>query len=69
MKTNGSPHPGISVHNIRVGGGAAGFLFAVGSMLVLLLGVPALRWFFVGAIVLGFGIAVALRLVHKHHSN
>jgi len=69
MKINGSPHPGISVHNIRVGGGAAGFLFAACTMLVFLLGVPALRWFFVGSIALGLGIAVALRLVHKHNSN
>ncbi len=69
MKTNGSPHPGISMHNIRVGGGAAGFLFVAGSMLVFFLGIPAIRWFLVGSIVLGSGIAVALRLLHKHDSN
>ena len=69
MKTDGSVHPGISIHNIQVGGGIVGFVFAFGSILVFLLGVPALRWFCMGSIALGLGVAVALPLFHKYSSR
>ena len=69
MKTSDSLHPGISVHHIQVGGGVAGSLVAIVSMLIFLVGVPALRYFLVGAIAIGSGIAIALRLVHQHNSR
>jgi hypothetical protein len=62
MTTNGSLHPGIS-------GGAAGLLFAVGSILVFLLGIPAMRWFLVGSGALGVGVAGGLWLFHRHFSS
>src|ERR1700722_2824698 len=53
MTTNGSLHPGISMHKLPISGGAVGLLFAVGSMLVFLLGIPAMGWFLVGSGALG----------------
>jgi hypothetical protein len=57
------------MHKLPVSGGAVGLLFAVGSMLVFLLGIPAMRWFLVGSIALGLGVAAGLWLFHKHFSN
>jgi hypothetical protein len=65
METNGSLHPGINFHKLPVSGGAAGLLFAVGSTLIFLFGIPMVRWFLGGAVVLGLGVAGVLRLFHK----
>jgi hypothetical protein len=57
----GHPHPGITMHRIRIGGGIAGFIFAAGSVLIFLLGIPAF-WGFLGlALVAGTGVALLLR--------
>jgi hypothetical protein len=57
----GHPHPGITMHRLKVGGGFAGFIFAAGSVLIFLLGIPAF-WVFLGlAIVAGTGVALILR--------
>lgn len=57
----GYPHPGISMHRMKVGGGVAGFIFAAGSVLIFLLGIPAF-WAFLGlALVAGLGFALFLR--------
>ncbi len=59
--TTDGPHPGITMHRLRVGGGVAGFIFAVGSVLIFLLGIPAF-WLFLGiALVAGTVIALILR--------
>ena len=60
-----TPNPQINVSKIPGGGGFAGFLFAVISMLIFLIGIPRLRVFFPAAILLGCGIAVVLRLVRR----
>ena len=58
---DGHPHPGITMHRLKVGGGFAGFIFAAGSVLIFLLGIPAF-WAFLGlAIGAGAGIALILR--------
>jgi hypothetical protein len=59
-------YPRIDMSHIRVGGGVAGFIFTAGSVYIFLVGVPALRWFFVWAIVAGAFISIALGLFHKH---
>ena len=57
----GHPHPGISMHRMKTGGGMAGFIFAAGSVLIFLLGIPAF-WGFLGlALVGGTGVALFLR--------
>lgn len=58
-------HPGISMHKLPIGGGIAGLVFAVGSMGIFLIGIPAL-WYFLGlALVLGIGIAVVLHFTDR----
>jgi hypothetical protein len=48
---------------IPVGGGIAGAIFAVGSMAIFLTGIPAVRYIFPAAIVLGGGVALILHFV------
>ena len=55
------PGPQINVSKIVAGGGIAGAIFAVTSILILLFGIPALWYFLPAAFVLGFGVALLLR--------
>ncbi len=57
--------PEISIHRIPVGGGAAGLIFAVGSCLIFLIGIPALRWFLLGAVAIGSAVGGVLWRWHK----
>lgn len=58
---DGHPHPGISMHRLKIGGGVAGFIFAIGSVLIFLLGIPAF-WGFLGlALIAGACLALLLR--------
>jgi hypothetical protein len=63
--TESAPTPQINVSKIPGGTGIAGALFAIGSMLIFLFGVPRIRFFFVAAILLGCGIAVVLRFIRR----
>jgi hypothetical protein len=54
----GHPHPGITMHRLRVGGNVGGFIFAIGVVLICLVGIPTL-WFFLALAVVG-GLAIAL---------
>lgn len=63
------PHPGISVHRIPVGSGIMGFLFAAGSMLIFLVGIPGLWVFLGGAVALGVGFAFVLRLLDRRDAK
>ena len=60
-----SPNPQINVSKIPGGGGIAGALFAFGSMLIFLVGIPRLRLFLLAAIVLGCGVALILRFIRR----
>jgi hypothetical protein len=53
------------MHKLKVGGGAAGLIFTIGSMAVFLIGLPGLWYFLALAIALGAGISVVLRLIHR----
>ena len=61
----GSPNPQINASKIPGGGGIAGALFAFGSMLIFLIGIPRLRVFLLAAIILGCGVALILRFVRR----
>jgi hypothetical protein len=63
------PHPGISMHKLPVGGGFIGLLFAAGSALIFLLGLPALWCFVAFSTALGIGIAVLMHIVTTHRSE
>jgi len=59
------PHLVISMHRVSVGGDLHGLVFAVGSVLIFLLAIPALWYVVGGALVVGLVIAAVLQLVHK----
>jgi hypothetical protein len=58
-----TPSPEINMAKIPGGAGVAGAIFAVGSMVVFLIGIPALRYIFPSAIALGCGIATVLHFI------
>ena len=60
-------HPGINFSYLRVDGDLGGFIFAAGSVIALVAGVPAFRPFFFGAVGGGALLAAALVLWHEHH--
>lgn len=60
------PYTEINMSHIRVGGGVMGFLFAASTAYIFVVGIPAVRWFFLGAVATGFAIAIALRLFHQY---
>jgi hypothetical protein len=60
-------HSGITMHAIKVGGCVAGAIFTVGMMAIVLIGVPAAKWFFLASLV--GGVAVFLLLRSFRHSS
>ena len=53
-------HPGINFSNLVVGGDFGGCVFAAGSIVAVLIGLPGLVPFYVGSILLGVVFACAL---------
>jgi hypothetical protein len=64
MKTE-KPHPGITLHQIKVGGGLMGLVFTVGTAAIFLGAIPALWVPLLGSLVCGIGIALVLRRIHR----
>ena len=60
-----SPHRGITMHQMPVGGNIPGVIFAVGSALIFLLAIPALWYVVVAAFAAGLVIAAILQIVHR----
>jgi len=60
--------PQINMSKIVVGGGLAGALFAGGSMLIFLAGIPLIRLMFPAAILLGCALAM-LRHFTRHERS
>jgi hypothetical protein len=60
--------PQINLSKIPVGGGIAGAIFALGSMLIFLLGIPVLRYVFPAAVVLGLAVALILHFA-RHETT
>ena len=58
-------HPGITMHNLPVGGGFAGLVFAAGSALIFLVGFPSLWYFLALSVALGIGLALAFRIASR----
>lgn len=61
------PHPGIRIDSIPVNGWV-GVVFALGVMLVFLIGSPAVRWFFVLSLPSGLLVGGALHFLHHLRS-
>lgn len=62
---NSTPHRGITMHRLPVGGNFPGILFAVGSVLIFLLAIPALWVVTVAALAAGLVIAALLQVMHR----
>ena len=62
-------HPGINFSCLRVEGNLGGLIFAAGSVIALVAGVPAFRPFFFGALGGGLLLAAALVLWHERHRD
>ena len=61
--TQDTQSPQINVSSIKAEGGIAGTIFTLASMLIFLIGIPALRYFLPAAIVLGLGVALAIHFI------
>jgi hypothetical protein len=61
----GAPRPQINVSRIPGGGGIAGAMFAVICTLILLIGIPAVRYFLPAAIALGCVVALVMRSIRN----
>ena len=55
--------PQINVSKIEAGGGIAGTIFTLASMLIFLIGIPALRYFLPAAILLGLVVALVIHFI------
>jgi len=62
---NYDPHPGISMHQIRVGGGFAGLLFTIACSVIFLGRVPVVRYFLAMSLVAGIAFAAVLTRRHR----
>ena len=60
---DGNASPQINLSKIPAGGGGAGSIFAVGSLLIFVVGSPALRYFLPAAILLGGAVALIIHFV------
>jgi len=59
-----SPHRGIDMHRLPVGGDFPGLVFAVGTALIFLIALPALWYLVVGALAVGLVIAAVLQVIY-----
>jgi hypothetical protein len=59
-----SPHLGIDMHRLPIGGDIPGLVFAVGCSLIFLIAVPALWYLEVGALAVGLLVAATLQIIH-----
>ncbi|MGA2882670.1 MAG: hypothetical protein ABSG13_27270 [Bryobacteraceae bacterium] len=58
-----TPRPQINASKLLVGGEIIGAIFAIGTMLIFLTGIPILRYVFAVAVVLGCIVALVLRFI------
>lgn len=63
------PHPGITMHKLTVGGEFAGLVFAVGTVLIFVFGLPALWYFVAFSLAFGVGIAILLHVLNVGGEN
>jgi hypothetical protein len=62
-------HPGINFSCLRVGGDLGGLVFTAGSVVALVAGLSAARWFFLGALAGGLLVAGVLIAWHERHPS
>jgi hypothetical protein len=62
-------HPGINFSSMDVGGDLGGLVFAAGSVVAVLIGLPWIAPMYLASVVCGAGVAVLLFEWHEHHSS
>ena len=60
-------HPGINFSKLEVGGDIGGLVFAAGSVVAVLIGLPSIAPLYLGSIVCGAGLAVLIFEWHQRH--
>ncbi len=60
-------HPGITMHRLPVGGDIMGTVFALGVVLMFVVGIPLARWFLLGAVILGGVFGLVIARFHRRH--
>jgi len=60
-------HPGINFSKLEIGGDIGGFVFAAGSVIAVLIGLPSIAPLYLASMLCGAGVAVLLVEWHQHH--
>ena len=60
-------HPGINFSKLEIGGDVGGLVFAAGSVVAVLIGLPWIAPMYVASVALGAVVAVMLFEWHQHH--
>ena len=60
-------HPGINFSKLEVGGDIGGLVFAAGSVVAVLIGLPFIAPVYVASMICGVGLAVLLFQWHRHY--
>ena len=60
-------HPGINFSKLEVGGDIGGLVFAAGSVVAVLIGLPSIAPLYLGSMACGAGLAVLLFEWHRRH--
>ena len=60
-------HPGINFSRMDVGGDLGGLVFAVGSVVAVLIGLPWIAPIYLASLVCGVGVAVLLIEWRRYH--
>jgi len=60
-------HPGINFSKLEVGGDIGGLVFAAGSVVAVLIGLPWVAPLYIGSMIAGAALAVLLFEWHQRH--
>ena len=55
------------MHKMPIGGTVGGLIFAVGIIVLAVVGLPFAKWFLLAALILGLAVVGGLRLFRKSH--
>ena len=59
LSTSPDRPPGINIAAVHVGGDAGGLIFVLGSLAIVMLGLPSIRWFLIASLAAAAILAVA----------
>lgn len=56
------------MHRLPVGGNIIGGVFALGVVVMFLVGIPLARWFLLASLFLGAAVSIVIIRFHKRHA-